>query len=134
MNFGFLGHLASLLPGYMQGQRLANQDNWQDLMNYNQAQSGQLSNAFTEATWQPRLNVYRNAWINDTLQTYGNLADARVKELARPYSETQGAAYGYYAPVLGGIGAESLLRQWQMMNQHPNLFQTVQGSTPSSQR
>lgn len=135
MSLSFLGSLASLLPGYVQGQRTANQDNWQDLMNYNQVQSGQLSNAFTEATWQPRLDMFQNEWMNSSLNTYGNLADARIKEIMRPYQEMQAAAYTYHAPQLAPIGALSLLKQWQMVNQTPSLLQVVQGGgTPSSVR
>lgn len=132
MNFSFLGGLASLLPGYVQGQRQAIQDNWQDLMNYNQVQSGQLSNAFTEATWQPRLSMFRNSWIKDDLDTYGHLVNARQMEIMRPEKELEAMWYNYYAPQIAPIGAQSILKQWQFANpQSPNLMQTVQGQTPS---
>lgn len=58
LSLNFLGALSSLLPGYIQGRRQAIQDNWQDLQNYNNVQAGQLSNAFTEATFQPRLDMF----------------------------------------------------------------------------
>lgn len=134
MSFSFLGSLANLLPGYIQGQRMANQDNWQDLLKYNQVQSGQLSNAFTEATFQPRLDMFRNSWIDSTAQTYGNIAQARLAELMRPYREQEALMWNYYAPQLSPIGPESMLRQWQMVNQQPNLMQTVMGNTPSGVR
>ena len=35
-----VGALGSLLPGYMQGERQAVQDNWADLNYYNKAQAG----------------------------------------------------------------------------------------------
>lgn len=54
----FLGAISSLLPGYIQGRRQAIQDNWQDLQNYNNIQAGQQANAFTAATWQPRLDAF----------------------------------------------------------------------------
>lgn len=54
----FLGAISSLLPGYLQGRRQAIADNWQDLQNYNNIQQGQLANAFTEATWQPRFDMF----------------------------------------------------------------------------
>lgn len=62
----FLGAISSLLPGYVQGRRQAIADNWQDLQNYNNIQQGQLANAFTEATWQPRLDMFAdNANLNN---------------------------------------------------------------------
>lgn len=134
MNFSFLGGLANLLPGYVQGQRQAIQDNWQDLMNYNQVQQGQLSNAFTEATWQPRMDMFQDAWLNDLLNTYGNIADARQKEILRPYNELQAGAYTYYAQPLAGIGPQSMLKQWEYVNRNPMMMFTGAGSTPSSQR
>lgn len=72
LSLNFLGALSSLLPGYIQGRRQAIQDNWQDLQNYNNIQQGQLNNAFTEATWQPRLDMFAdNAKRNNavTLRT-----------------------------------------------------------------
>lgn len=72
MSFSFLGGLAGLLPGYLQGQRMAVNDNWNDLMKYNQAQAGQLQNAFTEATFTPAVSSayadamrnYSNMWLD----------------------------------------------------------------------
>lgn len=135
MNFSFLGGLANLLPGYVQGQRQAVQDNWQDLMNYNQTQSGQLSNMFTEATWQPRIDMFRNAATDSALQTYGHILDARIKSILQPYQELQAGAYTYYAPPLADIGPQSILKQWELMNKQPNLLAAVQGGgTPSAVR
>lgn len=129
MSFNFLGGLASLLPNYVQGQRMANQDNWQDLMNYNQAQSGQLSNAFTEATWQPRLDMFGNAVTDSSLNTYGHMVNARLTEMMRPYNEMQAAAWTYYAPQLAGIGPQAELWKWDLLQKQPNLMQTVLGGT-----
>lgn len=56
--FGAIGALGRLLPGYMQGERQAIQDNWQDLQNYNQAQQDQIQNAFSEATFEPAVQMY----------------------------------------------------------------------------
>ena len=53
---GALGAIGRLLPGYMQGERQAIQDNWSDLENYNTTQAGQLANAFSESTFQPRVS------------------------------------------------------------------------------
>lgn len=132
MNFNFLGGLSKLLPGYVQGQRLAVQDNWQDLMNYNQVQQGQLSNAFTEVTFQPRLNMFRNAMMNDNFRTYGNMVNARLTEIMRPYHEMQAMAWNYYAPQLAGIGPQSTLQMWDIARRNPNLMQAVQGAAGST--
>lgn len=135
MSFSFLGGLASLLPGYIQGQRMANQDNWQDLMNYNTVQSGQLSNAFTEATWQNRLNMMADQDVNSALQAYGNTVNARLIDMMRPFQEMQASAMTYYAPLLAGIVPRSQLMQWDMMQNNPNLMRAMMGGgtgrTPS---
>lgn len=97
MSFSFLGSLASLLPGYLQGQRQANQDNWQDLMNYNQVQRGQLSNLWTLATWQPNLNMtYENA-LSNNLQTWSNVLDFQQKAMSQPME--LGTRYGWSSLV-----------------------------------
>lgn len=56
--FGAIGALGRILPGYVQGERQAVQDNWQDLQNYNQVQQGQIQNAFSEATFEPAVQMY----------------------------------------------------------------------------
>lgn len=53
--FGVLGQLGRLLPGYLEGERAAIKDNWQDLQNYNNVQHGQLQNAFDISTWNPQV-------------------------------------------------------------------------------
>lgn len=58
--------MARALPGYIQGERLAVEDNWRDLNQYNQAQAGQLNNAFTEATFPYAItNARNNAAANE---------------------------------------------------------------------
>ena len=47
--FGALGAFSRALPGYVQGERMAVQDNWNDLNQYNKVQSGQIQNAWDEA-------------------------------------------------------------------------------------
>lgn len=89
-SFGSLfSAIGRLLPGFVEGERLAVKDNWDDLKNYNDVQAGQLDNAWTEATWNPRLaNVWYNAlnnalavnesWRNDAVawQEFPGLMDA----------------------------------------------------------
>lgn len=128
MSFSFLGSLAGLLPGYLQGQRMANQDNWQDLMNYNQAQQGQLSNAFTSATWQPRLDMYRDSAVKSNLDMNGALMDFRTKMLYQPYMEQNAFWQSYYGMPLAQAGA---LANLQLARQ-ANLGQAVRGTIPSN--
>lgn len=66
----FLGGLfqsfGRLLPGYMQGERQAVQDNWNDLNQYNKVQAGQLQNMFDENAMRDRLQMLKdNAIINN---------------------------------------------------------------------
>ena len=60
LNFGFLGNLSRALPGYIEGQRQAVQDNWQDLKNWNEVYSGQLGNMYAAETFQDRLSRERD--------------------------------------------------------------------------
>lgn len=55
------GAFGRLLPGYVQGERQAIQDNWQDLSNYNSVQAGQIQNAWDEAAFNPRLTMLQHA-------------------------------------------------------------------------
>lgn len=66
-SFGSLfSAIGRVLPGFYEGERQAIQDNWKDLENYNNVQSGQLDNAFKYATFEPRLNnVWYNAAVNE---------------------------------------------------------------------
>lgn len=98
MSFSFLGGLASLLPNYIQGQRLANQDNWQDLMNYNQTQQGQLSNLFTEVTWQPRLNMFDENALRNNLQMQSDKLDYQIKNALHPWQLGQAYAWSALTP------------------------------------
>lgn len=129
MSFSFFGGLANLLPGYIQGQRMANQDNWQDLMNYNNVQQGQLSNAFTVATWQPRLNMFYANDIKNNLDLQGAFMDYRLRQAYQPYAEQNALWRSYYAPQLAWGGVQADLRMMQQAGLG-NLGQTVRGTRP----
>lgn len=94
----FLGALSSLLPGYIQGRRQAIQDNWQDLQNYNNVQAGQLSNAFTEATWQPRLDMFADSAINSGLNVWNNGMNTAIRAAYFPGQYYQGNIWSGFAP------------------------------------
>lgn len=107
MAFGsLLGALSRVLPGYMEGNRQAVQDNWRDLNQYNQVQAGQQANAWTEAVWQPRLDMmYDSAW-NSKINATGNLMDLGTKFAYWPASIYQGQAISQMAPWTAPIQAQ----------------------------
>ena len=99
MSFNFLGSLATLFPGYIQGQRMANQDNWQDLMNWNNVQAGQQSNLFTEATWLPRVGIAWNNLQNSDLQTAANTWNTGLQYASLPTQLNNAWASNYYSGI-----------------------------------
>lgn len=128
MSFSFLGGLASLLPGYIQGQRMANQDNWQDLMNYNQVQSGQLANAFTEGTWQDRLNMFHNERANSDYNRLGNLYDFMYKSWAFPGNIASVMNQTLYAPQISAMQQMANARMWEQVMNNPWAAMTQGGN------
>lgn len=117
MSFSFLGSLASLLPNYIQGQRMAVNDNWNDLMKYNQVQQGQQANTFTEATWQPRVDMVWNEGVNSSLGTGANAMRYRVMQAGFPgeyMNSLLGSVYGPQAELMKYLNA------FQMQNQLGN--------------
>lgn len=112
---GFLGAASRVLPGYLQGYRMAIDDNWKDLNQYNQVWKGQLSNLFDEATFTPAVDMFNsNAGIaglnalNTAFSTYLNAANM-------PASLSQAATSGAYAPVLNNAMKQAQLRMAQGM-------------------
>lgn len=95
----FLGALSSLLPGYIQGRRQAIQDNWQDLQNYNNVQAGQLSNAFTEGTWQQRMDMMNDAAYNSGMNTMNNGMNTAIRAAYFPGQYYQGNIWSQFAPA-----------------------------------
>lgn len=100
----FLGAISSLLPGYVQGRRQAIQDNWQDLQNYNNIQAGQFSNAFTAATWQPRLDIMGDTAIRSGLGTINDGMNTAIHAAYLPGQLTQGQVWSQWAPALTNQG------------------------------
>ena len=122
MSFSFLGGLASLLPGYIQGQRMANQDNWQDLMNYNKVQQGQQSNAFTEATWTPRVGMMWDQLMNSNMGVFNNTLTSAVNYAGFPEQLYNAQARSMYAPWTSQMVPLSQLQMWNnysQMRQNP---------------
>ena len=96
----FLGGLfqsfGRLLPGYMQGERQAVQDNWNDLNQYNKVQAGQLQNMFDENAMRDRLNMMRDAAIERGIQREAMGWDLWAKVLGVPrYAMQEAYALGH---------------------------------------
>lgn len=109
LNFNFLGALSSLLPGYLEGRRQAIKDNWQDLSNYNNVQQGQLSNAFTVATWQPRLDMFADAAYNSGFNTLNNAMNTAVRGSYFPGQVMHGNMFSHFSPQLSYLDNLSML-------------------------
>ena len=84
----FLGGLfqsfGRLLPGYMQGERQAIQDNWNDLNQYNKAQAGQLQNMFDENAMRDRLQLLKDNVITNNFQQHAAGLDLGIKAAQYP--------------------------------------------------
>lgn len=104
------GAFGRLLPGYMEGERAAIQDNWNDLNQYNQVQAGQIKNAWNEAAFQPNLTMLQHAVDQSQMNTLGLGMDFLEKsarfpgqlQVAESYSALGPAAY--QAQLLSGLG------------------------------
>ena len=127
MSFSFLGSLANLLPGYIEGQRQAVKDNWYDLNQYNQVQQGQIQNAFDEATFSDKVRlVNQGAAMGDLSymqKLWGTqLAGARMPGLmtqvgvrnafAEPEAYMQ--MFSQWFPAIYGMQMFPQLAQWGM--------------------
>lgn len=100
-NFGSLfGAVGRALPGFIEGERAAIQDNWRDLNQYNQVQAGQLENAWTEATWDPRyMNVWNQATNND-IMTQASAMELANRAAAQPGMQARAWRFSDYAPTI----------------------------------
>ena len=115
----FLGGLfqsfGRLLPGYMQGERQAVQDNWNDLNQYNKVQAGQLQNMFDENVMPDRMNMVKdNAMINN-YQRHAAGIDLGYKYAQMPLAYWQLGQQTAWAPVMGQL-------RHQMLMQNPALM------------
>lgn len=108
--FDFLGAFGTILPGYQQGQQQAVADNWKDLANYNQVQSGQLQNVFDEQAMFPRVNIMRDQAALSRMGTYNTGLDLRTKLAAFPGQLEAAGVRGNFAPVLAKSTTEAQLK------------------------
>lgn len=128
------GAIGRLLPGYIQGERMAVQDNWNDLNQYNQVQQGQLANAFTEATFHPAVNIFNDRAMLSRLGALSAGMDYRRRAENYPMELQTAAAQAAWNPYLANLyGAvqanNSLDPYWRLPQQqaaYPWLFQQPQ--------
>lgn len=132
--FGAFGALGRLLPGYMQGERQAIQDNWQDLENYNNVQKGQIANAFSEATFAPAVQMYGLSLQDALNKTEVGSMQTALQRIMYPYAEQGTASMGplmsllmpanyaaslgqVLAPLYGNLGMAMQPGMWPGMQQ-----------------
>lgn len=97
---GALGAVGRLLPGYMQGERQAIQDNWNDLNQYNKAQAGQLQNMFDENAMRDRLQILNDNAMTNNYQRWAAGFDLGVKAAQYPLMLGQlGMQAGHFFPT-----------------------------------
>ena len=111
---GALGMVGRLLPGYMQGERQAIQDNWNDLNQYNKVQAGQLQNMFDENVMPDRMNMVKdNAMINN-FQRHAAGLDLGYKYMQWPLAAWQIGQQTAWAPVMGDLRHQMAMQQAAM--------------------
>lgn len=140
--FGAIGALGRLLPGYVQGERQAVQDNWQDLQNYNQVQAGQLQNAFDEQVFDDRVDMM--GFNRDNAENNANnlLMQTLMQQAMFPGAYQGAANTGTWLPFTMPLHqwAQSLgmMAPWSQLGQATGMLPTQlyqnPMNLPSSQR
>lgn len=125
--FGFLGALGRMLPGYMQGERMAVQDNWNDLNQYNKVQAGQIQNAFDEAAFNPRLSSLMNAAEQTDYQTDMARMTRDTSAAMFPGNVAYGWTWSQWAPEVAG--QEMALRMQLMRQAATNPYGMLAGAS-----
>lgn len=120
MGFGWLGGLMSLMPGYLDGQRQANKDNWDDLKNFNNVQAGQIKNAFDEVTFEPRVGMEELGFENGKLNLWDHSLRSAVDTAWLPSHLADANTHAQFAPELSFMKTYSELAQPIWMQQYYN--------------
>lgn len=103
--FNFLGAIGGLLPGYIEGREKAIQANWNDLNQYSDVQAKQLRNLFTEATFNPRVNMQYDASAQSRMATEQVGMQNELMQAGHPGALEAAAITGSYAPYLAAVNA-----------------------------
>lgn len=110
------GAFGRLLPGYMEGERTAIKDNWYDLNQYNQVQSGQLQNAWNEATFNPSLSMVYDQMLASEMGLINSGMDLLVNQTAFPGRLGQAGAFSAYGPAAQAGAYAEMMQNWQFPN------------------
>lgn len=118
-NFGSIfSAVGRALPGYVEGERMAMEDNWRDLNEYNKVQAGQLQNAWDVATWTPRLTNVRLNTENNAINRERNLMQMGLDTARYPYEYERSAAMSANRQPLVSGEMAALMRMYQQMMQN----------------
>lgn len=120
--FGALGHVARLLPNYVEGQRQAVQDNWRDLQQYNQVQAGQLQNMATERTMPWYFNMYADAANNSRINAYLKAMQGLTKMAGWGGEMETALLSNRWNPMLFQANAQSMLNNFNRDAEGNSLF------------
>lgn len=124
--FGAIANgLGRMLPGYLNGYRMAIQDNWNDLNQYNRAQAGQLQNAWTEAAFNPS---YNQLLAQTALQQLGALdasGEFMIKQQQWPGRMMRGGMLSAAAPGLTAAGIDNTYNMYQRQAMDNALYPDV---------
>ena len=104
---GIISQFGRLLPGYIQGERMAVQDNWNDLNQYNQVQSGQIQNAYDEAVFNPRVNMLYDQAELSSLGVDTSRMNYDVNRAMQPGRMFQATSFSTLACSASGSGADA---------------------------
>lgn len=133
--FGVLGSLSRMLPGFVQGERMAVQDNWNDLNQYNKVQAGQIQNAYDEAVFNPRLTREYDLAAASNIGTADLSQNYLLNSLNRARQFRQGYRSSYYDDAIGDYanagrlyGARQTM-EYAMMP--PNPYMPYYGQAPA---
>ena len=107
------GAFGRLLPGYVQGERQAIQDNWQDLSNYNSVQAGQIQNAWNESIFNPSLSMVYDQMLASEMGLLNNGMDLLVNQMAFPGRLGQAGAFSAYGPLAQAGAYAEMMQNWQ---------------------
>lgn len=116
MDFGNLfAAIGRALPGFVEGERMAVQDNWNDLNQYNKVQAGQLENAFTEQTFNPRMQIVYDAARNSGLGVLNNRMTTAQNWMLHPALMARNYYASLYAPQNAQLEQQLLANMYRQM-------------------
>lgn len=116
MDFGNLfAAIGRALPGFVEGERMTVQDNWNDLNQYNKVQAGQLENAFTEQTFNPRMQIVYDAARNSGLGVLNNRMTTAQNWILHPALMARNYYASLYAPQNAQLEQQMLAGMYRQM-------------------